>query len=105
MLRELPDFLRVEIREMPGFVRVNAHRSINPIVTFGDGQRRIQTIGARASARHQNVTKAGVSGAINHRRAVRVKVGVVKVRMRIDEHRCQVPGVRCQGTRVALSAY
>ena len=67
------------IREVLGFVRVNAHRGINPIVTLGDGQRRVQAIGACASTCHQDVTKAGGAGAFNHCRAVGVEVGIVKV--------------------------
>ena len=53
---ECQDFLGVGIGEMAGIVRVHAHGGVNPIVTRGDGQRRIEAGGASAAGPYSFLT-------------------------------------------------
>ncbi len=59
---------------MPGFVRVHPHRGVDPVVTLGDGERRVQMLGTCAPTRHEQVPKPRRPRPLDDRLAVGVNV-------------------------------
>jgi hypothetical protein len=81
ILRQLADLQGVMFREMPCIVRVNAHRGVNPIVALGQGDGSLEVIRSGTAPNGQKIAQSGSAGALDHRVAVGVEVGIIEMAM------------------------
>jgi len=73
-----------------GFVRMNSRGSVNPIMRFGERNRRGQMIGSRGPANRQNRFNARIARPLQHSVAILIELWVFQMRVRINYFQSQV---------------
>ncbi len=81
MSRQPVQFRVVRVGRVPGLVRMNPHRRVDPIVLLGIRNGRSKLFDFRPVADRQQRPDSRCPRALEHRFAVRVKVGNIHVRV------------------------
>ena len=85
VLGELGESFEMRRGDLPGFVRMDAHRGVDPIVRFRVGQRGIEFFRAGTGADGEDCRDTGGTGALEHGLAVVRELREVDVGVGIDE--------------------
>ncbi len=67
-------------------VRMNPGRGVNPIVAVGERKGDTQVVRTVPHTDGKEIAQSRRTRALDHRLAVRLEIGIVKMTMRIDEH-------------------
>src|SRR5260370_13750412 len=94
MLRQAREFIVMRLRDFLRFVGVNADGRVNPVVRFGERQRRAELLRAGARADGEECGDSSCARPLEHFRAVAIKLRKIYVRVRVDQFHSAILAAR-----------
>src|SRR5260370_7190032 len=94
MLRQARKFFVMRLRDLFRFVGMNADGRVNPVVRFGEQQRRVELRRAGARADGEECGDSCCARPLEHFRAVAIKLRKIYVRVRVDQFHSAILAAR-----------
>src|SRR6266581_7254281 len=94
MLRQAHEFFVMRLRDFFRFVWMNANGRVDPVVRFGERQRRVELRRAGACADGEECGNSCRARPLQHFRAVAIKLRKIYVRVRVDQFHSAILAAR-----------